>query len=158
MIDFYKSCGFDNVKVDLDNNSEPTKILESTTHNVKHNSKKNYSVSTLINYQTSHIFGKTKNIYCFTAPWNICFVPKIIDPLTGHEAKGGFPESFKKRWMKKVKKKYKNYIGEYNELVADFDIDSKLKTFFDSPEYSSKHSLNKKRFIKDMKEQFSPIE
>ena len=30
---------------------------------------------------------RTKNVYTFTALWNMVYLPKIIDPFIGHEAK-----------------------------------------------------------------------
>ena len=69
------------------------------------------------NYQTSHVYGKTKNVYCFTAPWNIVLIPKIIDPLTGHEAKGDFVGEFQKLFKDTVYNKFKECIEEYNSLI-----------------------------------------
>lgn len=58
-----------NIVKDPTNNQQPTKLLESLT-----GLKKNKDIR---NYQVSHIFGRTKNIFTFTAPWNIIFMPKI---------------------------------------------------------------------------------
>lgn len=157
LIDFYNFFGI-KAKPDPNNNSKATKMLQTTTGYKKFNSRKqNTNGQILQNYQVSHIFGKTKNVYCFTAPWNVCFVPKLIDPLTGHESEGTFPISFKSKWMKAIKKKYQNYINEYNNLVRSFDIDSKLKKFFSNPSHSGYSQAERAKFEEDMKEEFSPI-
>ncbi|AET69328.1 hypothetical protein Desor_3879 [Desulfosporosinus orientis DSM 765] len=56
-----------NVKKDATNSVEPQKIISRLT-GYKRNTN-------LFNYQVSHIFGKTKNIFLFEAPWNIALVP-----------------------------------------------------------------------------------
>ena len=97
-INFYKT-----------NNQQPTKIIEEYT-----DYKKNKN---LFNYQVSHVFGKTKNVYSFCAPWNIVYIPKIIDPLTGHEAKGEYKDEFKNMFQNKIYLQFKSEIDEYNEIM-----------------------------------------
>ena len=70
----------------------------------------------IINYQVSHIFGKTKNIYAFTAPWNFIYLPKIMDPLTGHEAQGYLKERFQFELEKRVVKIIENGLKIIIEL------------------------------------------
>jgi len=98
-----------NINFDQTNNSKPTQIIQNLT-----GYKKN---KTIFNYQISHVFGNTKNIYCFTAPWNIVFIPKIIDPFTGHEAKGNFVNEFKKMFKEKIIKHSIEEIIEYNKIM-----------------------------------------
>ena len=83
-------------------------IVEGTGH------KKN---KTIRNYQVSHVFGKTKNIYSFTAPWNITFIPKVLDPFTGHEAKGDAITEFTGMFQNHVYKQFHEMIDEYNALM-----------------------------------------
>lgn len=68
------------VKKDPTNNDRPQKLIYKLTGYKRNNN--------IYNFQTSHIWGRTKNIFMFEAPWNICYTPKITDPFTGHEAKG----------------------------------------------------------------------
>lgn len=98
-----------NINFDPTNNDEPTKLIQDLTGYYKRGSKQN-----IFNYQVSHVFGRTKNVFLFTAPWNIVFVPKVLDPLTGHEAKGDFVEEFKSLFVNKVKLLFKHEIEEYN--------------------------------------------
>lgn len=56
-------------------------------------------------------------MYCFTAPWNIVLIPIIIDPFTGHEAKGQYADLFKRKFRNKIIKQFKNEISEYNHLM-----------------------------------------
>lgn len=105
----YKDIFNIEVKFDGSNNTQPTRMLQDCT-----GYKKNENI---FNFQVAHVFGRTKNIFCFTAPWNIVFIPKIIDPFTGHEAKGDYKEEFQKKFQKKVFQKFEEQIKEYNQLM-----------------------------------------
>jgi len=100
-----------NVKInyDLTNNNKPTQLLTRLTGHRKN--------KTIFNYQVSHVFGNTKNVYMFTAPWNIVFIPKIIDPFTGHEAIGDYVTEFKCKFKKIIYEKFKLYIQDYNSII-----------------------------------------
>ena len=83
-----------NINIDKTNNQKPKRMLQNLT---------GYRVNkTIFNYQISHVYGRTKNVYCFTAPWNTIFIPKIIDPFTGHEAKGSFVNEFQLLMRNKI--------------------------------------------------------
>jgi hypothetical protein len=97
------------VNFDKTNNNKPGQIIQKLTGYRKN--------KTIFNYQISHVFGMTKNVYCFTAPWNIVFIPKIIDPFTGHEAKGIYVDNFQKSFRKMLYKNFSNMIDEYNQLI-----------------------------------------
>ena len=62
------------INYDQTNNNQPSMLLQRLT-----DKRKNKNI---FNYQVSHVYGRTKNVFCFTAPWNIVFIPKIIDPFT----------------------------------------------------------------------------
>lgn len=94
------------INYDPTNNNRPAALIERLT-DLKRN-------KTIFNYQVSHVFGRTKNVFCFTAPWNIVFIPKLLDPLTGHEAKGDFVKDFSKRFQSKVFETFKEQIKEAN--------------------------------------------
>ncbi len=83
----------------------------------------------IYNYQVSHIWGRTKNVFLFEAPWNICYTPKIIDPLTGHETKGDLPVAFQEYFQKEAYKKYKKIISDYNNIIASYDFENLLDEF-----------------------------
>ena len=98
-----------NINIDKTNNQKPKRMLQNLT---------GYRVNkTIFNYQISHVYGRTKNVYCFTAPWNTIFIPKIIDPFTGHEAKGSFVNEFQLLMRNKIQAKFIESINEYNELM-----------------------------------------
>jgi hypothetical protein len=105
----YKDIFNININFDPTNNAKPSQLLQSLT---------DYRTNkTIFNYQISHVFGNTKNVYCFTAPWNIIFIPKIIDPFTGHEAKGKYVEEFQLLFRKNIVVKFKDEITEYNNIM-----------------------------------------
>jgi hypothetical protein len=107
--EFYSSVFGIQVNFDNTNNAQPSRVLQNLT-----GYKRN---ETIRNYQVSHVFGRTKNVFCFTAPWNIVFLPKIVDPFTGHEAKGDFIEEFQLLFRHAIILKYKDLIIEYNEIM-----------------------------------------
>lgn len=110
-----------NVREDPTNNSRPRAILEKAL-GLKHNKE-------IFNYQVSHIFGKTKNIFLFEAPWNFCFVPKIMDPFTGHESKGNITADYIKEFTQVSYTKFEHYIEQYNNIVLDLNIQQKIDDF-----------------------------
>ena len=97
------------INYDPTNNQKPTQLIEKNTIYRKNKN--------IFNYQVSHVFGNTKNVYCFTAPWNIVYIPKILDPFTGHEAKGEYIEEFKILFYNLILQKFSNEIEEYNNIM-----------------------------------------
>jgi hypothetical protein len=99
------------------NNIKPTQIISKLTgldKNIKADTK---SLEKIQNYQVSHLFGKTKNPLLFTAPWNIAFIPKYLDPFTGHETRGEYSIEFKKIFNESNLKRFKKYIADYDNIV-----------------------------------------
>ncbi|MDO4626510.1 MAG: hypothetical protein Q4A81_04275 [Pasteurellaceae bacterium] len=135
------------INIDPTNNSEPTKILSSLTSYVKTGRNAN-----IRNYQVSHIFGKTKNPYAFCAPWNVVYIPKIIDPFTGHESQSELKQPIQNLYKGLMIKKYRELILEYNQLMKD--LEPKIKEYFDS---NDRPDSNWKIFKKSVFEEFSII-
>ena len=107
----YKEIFNININFDPTNNAKPSQLLQKLT---------DYRTNkTIYNYQISHVFGNTKNVYCFTAPWNIIFIPKIIDPFTGHEATGDYVDEFQIMFKKFIFEKFNEEIIEYNEIMKN---------------------------------------
>ncbi|MBC5638436.1 hypothetical protein H8S33_16790 [Ornithinibacillus sp. BX22] len=148
-MDLYKEIfGHNQFYKDPTNNHEPTKILKKLTGYARQE-KPTVKYEQIRNYQVSHIFGKTKNPFLFTAPWNIVYVPKIIDPFTGHESKGELTELFQKKFLSYFHDYYYEYIKEFNEIMLD--IKPRLEEYF-----YDRYQFNPK-FRDDALEQFSPI-
>lgn len=102
-------------KTDSDNNSKPKSLLKRCCGD-------GYQ-----NYQISHIFEeRTNNPFLFTAPWMVCFTPKIIDPFTGHESKG-YPE-LRVKFTQWAYNTNEEYIEDYNILIRPYW--EKLKEIF----------------------------
>lgn len=116
-------CDLFDIEINIDptNNQKPRKLM---------NTLSGYEINKNIqNYQTSHIFGNTKNVYCFVAPWNIVFIPKIIDPLTGHEAKGDFVKEFQVLFKNSISNKFNHLIDEYNAIIKEKEIINWVKIY-----------------------------
>lgn len=125
---------------DSTNNAQPKKLLEQHTK-YKRSKKKVKGYEQLLNYQVSHIFGRTKNPYAFTAPWNVVYLPKIMDPFTGHESSGEIRDKFSQEFKQYFLAQYAVQIAEFNQLMEELKqlIDSYLETVdfkFDAEEYT----------------------
>jgi hypothetical protein len=107
----YKDLFDININFDPTNNTKPSQKIQKLSGYRKN--------KTIYNYQVSHIFGNTKNIYCFNASWNIVFIPKILDPFTGHEAKGEYVDEFKRRFQTKYYEYYHDLIKDYNGIIRN---------------------------------------
>lgn len=147
-IDMYKEIfPLAKVQVDGTNNAKPKSNLESMTK-LKRNKN-------IYNYQISHIFGYTKNVFMFEAPWNICYLPKIMDPFSGHEAKGLLPPKFQVMFQKKVARRYNKYIDAYYDILSKYDVKAKMDRYFillkEDPKYltNSEHRKTIDKFEKD---------
>jgi len=139
-----------NIVKDPTNNQQPTKLLESLT-----GLKKNKDIR---NYQVSHIFGRTKNIFTFTAPWNIVFMPKLLDPFTGHEAKGEIIDEYQKLFQQQSYDKFKPFIDEFNDIITDTHLVQSIEDYFEELHSNNEDTKMVKRFEKAVREEFSPIE
>lgn len=143
-IDFYEYLiKNSHVKKDPTNNNKPQANIRKMTGLTRNKD--------IYNYQVSHIWGRTKNIFLFEAPWNICYIPKIIDPFTGHETKGDLPVEFQDYLISFSQKKYKKYIDDYNSIILEYDIKSALSDF------CKRNEIDDERFISDCLEELSPI-
>ena len=124
---YEKMFGNTNVFKDSTNNAEPTKLLKNLTIYSK---TKQTGKTLIMNYQISHLFGRTKNPLLFSCPWNIAYIPKYLDPFTGHETQGQYSEQFKQIIAPILTEKFNGYIEEYNIIIktkiAD-KIDESLK-------------------------------
>jgi len=150
-LEFYeKVFQNNNIVKDPTNNQQPTKLLESLT-----GLKKNKDIR---NYQVSHIFGRTKNIFTFTAPWNIVFMPKLLDPFTGHEAKGEMIDEYQKLFQQQSYDKFKPFIDEFNDIITDTHLIQSIEDYLEELHKTNEDIKMVKKFEKAVREEFSPIE
>lgn len=119
------------VTVDPTNNAQPTKLIRDLTGYSKTKSSKHEPIQ---NYQISHIFGRTKNVFAFTAPWNIVYMPKMLDPFTGHEAKGSMIDEYKDLFQKQSFKHFEPLINDYNALITSPSLVDSIHQYLDKIE------------------------
>ncbi|HDR1522180.1 TPA: hypothetical protein QB462_000702, partial [Pasteurella multocida] len=138
-----------NIIVDPSNNNYPTKLLEKSVGLVKNKN--------LYNYQVSHIFGLTKNPYAFCAPWNVVFIPKILDPFTGHESKGEITEKITAMYRRLMWDKYEDLISDYNQIMEKYRevIKSEIEKY---KALSKRKNDIYSRFIESVNIEFNVIE
>jgi hypothetical protein len=149
-LDLYKNTlGNSKVEKDSTNNAIPNRII-STLTGLKRNKH-------IYNYQISHIFGRTKNIFLFEAPWNIAYIPKIIDPFTGHETKGIWPIEFREMFVEHIKGKYQKYIDDYNQLLIKLNYKEKVKEYVNDLKNINGETKIILQFEKDVNNEFSEI-
>jgi len=147
--------GNKSVTKDSSNNAEPTKIIRELTGYSKIKSSRYEPIR---NYQISHIFGRTKNVFAFTAPWNIVYMPKMLDPFTGHEAKGELIDEYTALFQRQGYERFGRLIDDFNQLISSADFLDRLKTSLNvmaSDDSFTGQDLEKLR--KSVSEEFAPI-
>lgn len=148
---FYLDCFGIEVKFDTTNNQIPTKTLQDYT-----GKRKNFNI---FNYQVSHIFSKTKNIFLFDNLFNLGFIPKYIDPFSGHESFGERKEEFQKILRQHVCKLYGDIIRDYNSYVSSLDTIKKINHHIDMLKLKGSNNINFLNSFKEtLIEDFKPIE
>lgn len=148
------------IKKDSTNNHNPTKVIQELTGFSKKPTKKQIEngFKTIQNFQISHVFGNTKNPLLFTAPWNIIILPKIMDPFTGHEAKGDLKDLFTKELQRFIYSKYQPLIEDYNNFTRDYcqeKISETIEVMKKSGDFSD---YNLEKFEKDAISEWQPIQ
>ena len=115
-LEIYKELGW-NIKIDHCGNKQPKKTLGEITGYWINNQDFKYKEKYITGYTVSHIWGFTHNPLLFNCPWNICYIPSSMDPLTGHMTKSIIAkEEFKNRFLKSdyYKNFVKPFVKEYN--------------------------------------------
>jgi hypothetical protein len=156
-IEFYEYVfNNSNIKSDPTNNKAPRKLLEEMTGYMK---RPNKGFKKIQNYQISHVFGRTKNALAFTAPWNIVYLPKLLDPFTGHEAKGDDVVEFTKLFQKQCFDTFEGQILDFNEIMQSDKLKSKLADGIETVAINNQLTeKQKKPFAKSVNSEFAPIE
>lgn len=122
--DIYSKMHWENIKIDYNGNHQPHKTLGKITKKYVNNQDfKNLKDGEefISGYSVSHIWGFTHNPYLFNCPWNICYTPNSVDPLTGHMTKSDMKNEFKEKFINS--NYYKNYVqpyaNEYNDILNE---------------------------------------
>ncbi|GAB1256221.1 hypothetical protein NBRC116494_07230 [Aurantivibrio plasticivorans] len=154
--EFYRlAFSNDNVKIDPTNNKEPTLVIRDMTGYSKTKSAKYEPIR---NYQVSHIFGRTKNIFAFTAPWNIVYLPKMIDPFTGHEAKGDLIDEYQMMFQKQSFAYFEPLIDDYNQLILGSSLQARIDEGLNGLRNNNAFSDSDiDKLIKSVREELTPI-
>ena len=145
---YEKLFGNSHIEKDPTNNAIPHRHIQQLT-----GLKRNVDV---YNYQVSHIWGHTKNVFMFEAPWNICYTPKIIDPFTGHETQGMWPKEYQEIFISHAMMLFSPFIKDYNQLLVEYDVVEKTNHYLKTIQKSVpvKEFL---QFEKDVKNELSAI-
>jgi len=149
--DFYaKVFKNEQVQKDPSNTQNPTKIIEELSGYKKSKD--------LRNYQLTSVFGRSKNILAFTAPWNIVFIPNILDPLLSPDAKGSLAEQYQKVFFEHSFKKFKPYIDEFNDMLTNAHflriVDEHFQALYDDSRHNKDAVVKFETLVRD---ELSPI-
>lgn len=145
-----------NVTKDPTNNQQPTNLIRDLTNLSK---VKRKGCNLIQNYQVSHVFGRTKNVFAFTAPWNIVYLPKILDPFTGHEAKGKISVEFREVFQSEIRKKFGHMIMDFNLEMEQLQKRIRQVGFWEHVLEENKFSEKEVSiFRKSVELELSPIE
>ncbi len=142
--------GHNDVARDPTNNAMPTRVLRDLTGYSKTVKK---GCERIRNYQVSHVFGKTKNPYAFTAPWNIVYLPKIVDPFTGHEAPGSRSEDFTKLFQGHMFALFDDLIQDFNRIVTNSNLQTRIDSYIGKLPVDE----NLRAFVVSIRDEFAPI-
>ena len=148
-LDFYKYVLNENVRLDIPGNLMPGKAIRDFTRYARTLKERRVGDQLIRNYQVTHVFGRTKNAYAFTAPWNIVYIPKIIDPLTGHEAKGERVEIFTTMLQKKIYSEFKPLIEDYNEIITNPTLWECIDEYYKKVSRKKDYSQEEIKSLKD---------
>lgn len=151
--DFYaKLFKNDQIKRDPSNTQNPAKVIETLTGYKKSKD--------LRNYQLASIFGRSRNIFAFTAPWNIAYIPSILDPLLSSEAKGDLALEFQAYFMRHSYEKFKPYIDDFNKILTTRHFIQSVDDHFENL-YNNNRMYDRKQtesFEEVFRKDFAPIE
>lgn len=149
--DFYaKVLKNQQVQKDPSNTQSPTKVIEDLSGYKKSKD--------LRNYQLSSVFGRSRNILAFTAPWNIVYIPNILDPLLGANATGKLAEEYQRVFFEHCHNKFKPYINEFNDMLTNSHFMRTVDEHFEGLYDDSRHNKDLVvKFESLLREEISPI-
>ena len=55
-----------------------------------------------------------------------------MDPFTGHESKGIWPEEYQKIFFAKAYSLYAHFLEDYKRLIQDYDMENQIKKYVQS--------------------------
>jgi len=150
LFDFYKTVfKNDSIKKDPSNTQNPSKLMDEFS---------GYKKKDLKNYQLYSPFAKNKNVLLFCAPWNIVYIPKILDPLLSDEAKTPLALEFKEFFLKSCYEKFKVYVDDYNKKITnDYFVRAMDDYFRGMYENTYEDKALVKKFEEVMYKEFSSI-
>lgn len=141
-------------KRDANGNSKPQRLIELLTGYDRTRWKDRPGQEALLNYQVSHVWGRTNNPLCFVSPWNVVLIPKLFDPFTNTDTKGQWAEKFQALLKKRVSEEFADLIGDYNEIITGL-ADRIDDHFSRVPDLADDHDLV--RYKKDMIQQLCVV-
>ena len=157
-IELYRKL-FKNVDVKFESNAKPKLNFRLAAKCEMFSAKYigNETNTVLKNYVCSHVFdNRTQNPLLFEAVWNIVLTPKMIDPLTGNETKGRWPDEFQPIFRDMVRDKFMPCIRKFNTIAAEV-CPCVRKAALEVAERNALGEEEQNRFINNACAQWMPI-
>ena len=138
------------VKKDPSNSQAPTKMMEDLSGYKKSKD--------LRNYQLTSIFGRSKNILCFNAPWNFVYTPNILDPLLSVDARGDLALEYQIFFKEHCYNKFRPFIQEFNEMMTNTHFLRETDEYIHNLYDNSMHNIQSvEKFEVSLREEIAPI-
>ena len=97
-------------------------------------------------------------MWAFTAPWNIVYMPKLLDPFTGHEANGAMVAEFTELFQRQGYVRFARLIDDFNELVSNPVFESRIIGCLDDLEEGQEFdTIEIQKLRTSVKDEFRPI-
>ncbi len=110
-------------KKDPSNTQNPAKTIEELSGYKKSKDLKNY--------QLASVFGRGRNVLAFTAPWNIVYIPSVLDPLLSSDNNSALATEYQELFKSYVYNRFKTQINEYNDIVTNHHFMRTMDEFFE---------------------------
>jgi len=86
-------------------------------------------------------------------------MPKILDPFTGHEAKGEMIDEYTELFQKQTYKQFGRQIDEFNEIIFNASFTKRINNCLEElSEDASFEKMDIEKLQKAVHSEFMPIE
>lgn len=85
------------------------------------------------------------------------YLPKIIDPFTGHEAKGDMVDEYQAIFQQKSYVRFEPLIENYNKLITQPELTDRIAAYLDKLSSNAEEEKTVEKFRKELSDELSPI-
>ena len=85
------------------------------------------------------------------------YLPKIIDPFTGHEAKGDMVDEYQAIFQQRSYARFEPLIEDYNKLIKQPELTDRIAAYLDQMSSMMTDAKTMDKFKKSVSDELSPI-